>query len=187
MHARSSTSSSRSGTAPRPRRGNAGGLDLYFASRSHAASLVDLSLRHTFSVELCPICRDDLISCLGRRPVPLVAWGPSSCASRSQARSRFSAVDTKNMRVVVLLLGIKEPVQVRAPAQQPPARRVRRARCGAQSVRRRQGGSPYIMSCTHVARSSDFSKSDTVFAVKTHLGYKLKPVDYALGTTSTQR
>jgi nonsense-mediated mRNA decay protein 3 len=40
---------------------------------------------------------------------------------------------------------------------------------------------PYKMSWAHVARASDLGKNDTVFTVKTHLGYQLKPGDYALG------
>ncbi|OEL17402.1 60S ribosomal export protein NMD3 [Dichanthelium oligosanthes] len=126
--------------------GNAGGLDLYLASRSHAARLVDFvssvaparvgtakqlvshdtksnsyNFKHTFSVELCPI------------------WGPSSSASSRQL-----------VEYVVL------------DVEHDPSGDV-------------------TVSWAQVARASDFGKNDTVFTVKTHLGYQLKPGDHALG------
>ncbi|KAF8642124.1 hypothetical protein HU200_067383 [Digitaria exilis] len=185
--------------------GNAGGLDLYFASRSHAASLVDLvssvaparvgtakqlvshdtksnshNLRHTFSVELCPICRDDLIFLPREASRALGGLGPLVLCIK--VTSSLALLDTNNMRVVVL--GIKEYDRYKFEPLLTSRRLVEYVVLDVEhdpSGDVKVLGSPYMMSWAHVARASDLGKNDTVFTVKTHLGYKLKPGDYALG------
>ncbi|RCV29121.1 hypothetical protein SETIT_5G458400v2 [Setaria italica] len=185
--------------------GNAGGLDLYFASRSHAARLVDFvssvaparvgtakqlvshdtksnscNFKHAFSVELCPICRDDLIFLPREASRALGGLGPLVLCIK--VTSSIALLDTKNMRVVVL--SIKEydrykfePLLTSRRLVEYVVLDVEHDPSGDVTVL----GSPYMMSWAQVARASDFGKNDTVFTVKTHLGYQLKPGDYALG------
>jgi nonsense-mediated mRNA decay protein 3 len=185
--------------------GNAGGLDLYFASRSHAASLVDFvssvaparvgtakqlvshdtksnscSFKHTFSVELCPICRDDLIFLPREASRALGGLGPLVLCIK--VTSSIALLDTNNMRVVVL--SIKEydrykfePLLTSRRLVEYVVLDVEHDPSGGVTVL----GSPYMVSWAQVARVSDFGKNDTIFTVKTHLGYQLKPGDYAYG------
>ncbi|KAG2603398.1 hypothetical protein PVAP13_5KG769200 [Panicum virgatum] len=189
--------------------GNAGGLDLYFASRSHAARLVDFvssvaparvgtakqlvshdtksnsyNFKHTFSLELCPICRDDLIFLPGEASRALGGLGPLVLCIK--VASSLALLDTNTMRVVVL--GIKEydrykfePLLTSRRLVEYVVLDVERDTSGDVTA----PGSPFMMSWAHVARASDLGKNDTVFTVKTHLGGQLKHGDYALGTTST--
>ncbi|WVZ67355.1 hypothetical protein U9M48_016443 [Paspalum notatum var. saurae] len=185
--------------------GSAGGLDLYFASRSHAAALVDFvssvaparvgtskqlvshdaksnscHFKHAFSVELCPVCRDDLVFLPREASRALGGLGPLVLCIK--VTSSLALLDTKNMRTVAL--GIKEydryrfePLLTSRRLVEYVVLDVQHDPSGGVTVL----GSPYMMSWAHVARASDFGKNDTVFTVKTHLGYQLKPGDLALG------
>ncbi|CAO2195934.1 unnamed protein product [Urochloa humidicola] len=187
--------------------GSAGGIDLYFASRSHAASLVEFvssvaparvgtvtkqlvshdtksnsyGFKHTFSVELCPVCRDDLVFLPREASRALGGLGPLVLCVK--VTSSLALLDTNTMRVAVL--GIKEYDRYKFEPLLTSRRLVEYvvldvehdAASGDVTVL----GSPYMMSWAQVARVSDFGNNDTVFTVKTHLGYQLKPGDHALG------
>ncbi|CAO2196185.1 unnamed protein product [Urochloa humidicola] len=186
--------------------GSAGGLDLYFASRSHAARLVEFvasvaparvgaaakqlvshdtksnsyGFKHTFSVELCAVCRDDLVFLPREASRALGGLGPLVLCIK--VTSSLALLDTNNMRVVVL--GIKEydrykfePLLTSRQLVEYVVLDVEHDPSGDVTVL----GSPYMMSWAQVARVSDFGKNDTVFTVKTHLGYQLKPGDHAFG------
>ncbi|CAL4945481.1 unnamed protein product [Urochloa decumbens] len=185
--------------------GSAGGIDLYFASRSHAARLVEFvssvaparvgtakqlvshdtksnsyGFKHTFSVELCPVCRDDLVFL--PKEASRALGGLGALVLCIKVTSSLALLDTNTMRVVVL--GIKEydrykfePLLTSRQLAEYVVLDVEHDPSGDVTVL----GSPYMMSWAQVARVSDLGKNDTVFTVKTHLGYQLKPGDHALG------
>ncbi|KAJ1287139.1 hypothetical protein BS78_03G407400 [Paspalum vaginatum] len=185
--------------------GSAGGLDLYFASRSHAAALVDFvssvaparvgtakqlvsrdtksnscNFKHAFTVELCPICRDDLVFLPREASRALGGLGPLVLCIK--VTNSLALLDTKNMRTVAL--GIKEYDRYRFEPLLTSRRLVEYVVLDVQhdpSGDVTVLGSPYMVSWAHVARASDFGKNDTIFTVKMHLGYQLKPGDHALG------
>uniref|UniRef100_A0A6V7QUV2 60S ribosomal export protein NMD3 n=1 Tax=Ananas comosus var. bracteatus TaxID=296719 RepID=A0A6V7QUV2_ANACO len=146
------------------------GLDFFFASRSHAARLVDFvsgvapvrsrsdkqlvshdpksslyNYKHTFSVEIAPVCREDLVCLPPRPPTPSATSGPSSSARQL-------------VEYVVLDVEPDDDPDLAADA-----------------------GSRYQLAHAQVARVSDFGRNDNIFTVRTHLGRLLSPGDYALG------
>lgn len=181
------------------------GIDFFFSSRSHAAKFVDFvgkvapvksrhdkqlvshdpksnnfNYKYTFSVEICPICREDLV-CL---PPKLVAnlgnLGPlvvCTKVSNSVAlidpltlrhcyldadqywRASFKSLLTSKQLVEYIVLDVDV----------------------VSSAEVNIGGSKYVLAEVQVARVSDFGKNDTMFYVKTHLGHLLNVGDYALG------
>ncbi|KAI5001913.1 hypothetical protein ZWY2020_026563 [Hordeum vulgare] len=170
------------GSATRVDVTGAGGIDFFFASRSQAASLVALiaSLaparvadaarqlvshdtksntyrhRHAFSVELCPVCRDDLVflqSC-SRRPA-LSADSGHSCSA-----SGLEPVLTSRQLVEYVVLDVDTS---------PATGDATTARFG------------YRTAYAQVVRASELGRSDAMVTVRTHLGHMLGPGDPALG------
>ncbi|KAF7824525.1 60S ribosomal export protein NMD3 [Senna tora] len=171
------------------------GIDFFFSNRSHAVRFVEFlgrvapvrsrhdkqlvsydpksnnyNHKYTFSVEISPICREDLI-CLP--PQVAVSLGnvdsPVICTkvtnnitlfdpfklkhyfldARQYWRAPFKSVLTSRQLVEYIVLDISETKCVLADAL--------------------------------VARASDWGKNDTKFVIKTHLGHLLNAGDYALG------
>uniref|UniRef100_A0A0E0K3C8 60S ribosomal export protein NMD3 n=1 Tax=Oryza punctata TaxID=4537 RepID=A0A0E0K3C8_ORYPU len=194
--ARCSTSSSRSSPTAPPsasaRRAAAAGSTFFFASRSHAASLVDLvtslsparviaskqlvshdsksssyDMRHTFAVEFCPVCRDDLIFLpkeAGLGPIVLCL----------KVTNTFALLDTSTLRVVHL--GIKEYDRCRFEPVLTSRQLVEYVVLDVDHEPA-AGGVAYAQ----VARVFDFVRNDTIFTVRTHLGHILNAGDHALG------
>ncbi|XP_071697369.1 uncharacterized protein [Rutidosis leptorrhynchoides] len=180
------------------------GIDFFFSSRSHALKFVDFvgkvvpvktrhdkqlvshdqkshiyNYKYTFSVEICPICREDLV-CLPPKLVanlgnlgPLVICtkvsnsialiDPSSLRhcyldAEQYFRSSFKSLLTSKQLVEYVVLDVD-----------------------LLNSEVNLGGSKYVLAEVQVARVSDFGKNDTMFYVKTHLGHLLNVGDYALG------
>ncbi|KAL8461249.1 hypothetical protein ACS0TY_032641 [Phlomoides rotata] len=180
------------------------GVDFFFNNRSHAVKFVEYlgkvaliksrsdkqlvshdqksntyNYKHTFSVEISPICREDLICLPPKVANSLGNLGPlviCSKVSNSIAlldpftlrqsyldteqywRSSFKALLTSKQLVEYIVLDV-EPVYSEVGV----------------------GGSKYVLADAQVARVSDFGKNDTIFNVRTHLGHLLNSGDYALG------
>lgn len=181
------------------------GIDFFFNNRSHALKFVEFlgkfvpiksrsdkqlishdqksnsyNYNYTFSVEISPICREDLI-CLPPRvaaslgnPGPLVICNKVSSSialldpftlrqsyldADQYFRSNFKALMSARQLVEYIVLDI-EPIS---------------------SSEVTIGGSKYVLADAQVARVSDFGKNDMIFNVKTHLGHILNAGDYALG------
>ncbi|KAL6616729.1 hypothetical protein ACP70R_038999 [Stipagrostis hirtigluma subsp. patula] len=184
---------------------SAGGLDFFFASRSHAARLVDFvssaaparvgtakqlvshdtksnsySFKHTFSVELCPVCRDDLVFLPAEASRDLGGLGPLVLCIK--VTNALALLDAGTMRAAVL--GIKEydrykfePLLTSRRLVEYVVLDVEADPSGDVTVL----GSRYRTAWAQVARASDLGKNDTIFTVKTHLGRLLNPGDHALG------
>ncbi|KAK3157221.1 hypothetical protein QOZ80_2AG0117810 [Eleusine coracana subsp. coracana] len=181
-----------------------GGLDFFFGSRSHAARLVDFlntvapistqtakqlvshdtkssvyNYKYTFSVEICPICREDLIALSPQASRDLGGLGPlvlcvkvtNSIALLDPLTLRVHHLEEKKYRVYNFKAALtsKQLVEyiVLDIEQESPEISI--------------DGSRYQLAFAQVARVSDFGKNDTIFTVRTHLGHLLNPGDHALG------
>ncbi|XP_061992787.1 uncharacterized protein LOC133710667 [Rosa rugosa] len=180
------------------------GIDFFFPSRSHGLKFVEFvgkvapiksrhdkqlvshdqksnnfNYRYTFSVEICPICREDLICLPPKVKSSLGNLGPLVICTKvtnsialldpftlrhgfldtdQYWRSSFKSLHTSRELVEYIVLD----VEVVSPEVTI-------------------GGSRYALADAQVARLSDFGKNDTIFNIKTHLGHLLSPGDYALG------
>ncbi|CAD6234811.1 unnamed protein product [Miscanthus lutarioriparius] len=186
--------------------GSSGGLDFYFASRSHAARLVEFvssvaparvigvarqlvshnNFRDAFSVELCAICRDDLIFLPREASRALDGLGPLVlCVKVSKS---VSLLDTNSMRLVAM--SIAEYDRYRFEPLLSSRRLVEYVVLDVELELRHHDvfvpvlgglGSTYPIAWVQIARASDLGKNDTVFTVKTHIGWRLNPGDHVLG------
>ncbi|KAF5190562.1 60S ribosomal export protein NMD3 [Thalictrum thalictroides] len=180
------------------------GIDFFFANRSHALKFVEFvgkvvpiksrndkqlvshdpknntyNYKYTFSVEICPICREDLICLPPKVANSLGNLGPLVlCVKVSNSvvlldpftlRSDFIDAD-KYWRVPFKpLLSCKQLVEYIVLDVEPLGYELNVA------------GSRYALADVQVARVSDFGKNDKMSTVKTHLGHLLNSGDYALG------
>ncbi|KAF2290505.1 hypothetical protein GH714_014162 [Hevea brasiliensis] len=180
------------------------GIDFFFANRSHGVKFVEFvgkvapvrsrhdkelvshdtksnnyNYKYTFSVEISPICREDLICLPQKIAVSLGNLGPlvictkvtniialldpftlRQCYLDSDQywRASFESLLTSRQLVEYIVLD----VEIISPEVN-------------------NGGSRYALAEAQVARLADFGKNDTIFFIKTHLGHILKPGDQALG------
>ncbi|KAJ7960056.1 60S ribosomal export protein NMD3 [Quillaja saponaria] len=180
------------------------GIDFFFSKRSHGVKLVDFldkfapirswnakeidshdtksnnyNYKYTFSVEICPICREDLVCLPPKVAVSLGNLGPLViCTEVSNSialldpftlrhcfleadqywRASFKSLLTSRQLVEYIVLDIE-----------------------IVSSEFNVGGTLYALADAQVARVSDFGKNDTIFFIRTHLGHLLSPGDYALG------
>lgn len=131
-------------------------------------------------MELCPVCRDDLVFLPREASRDLGGFGPLVlCVKVTNA---LALLDTTTLRVVQL--GIKEynrykfePVLTSRQLVEYVVLDVEAEPAGDVTA----NGSRYRMAYAQVARVSDFGKNDTIFTVRTHLGHLLNPGDHALG------
>uniref|UniRef100_A0A0E0R2T7 60S ribosomal export protein NMD3 n=1 Tax=Oryza rufipogon TaxID=4529 RepID=A0A0E0R2T7_ORYRU len=181
-----------------------GGLDFFFGSRSHAARLVDFlatvapvqtqtakqlvshdtksnvyNYKHTFSVEICPICREDLIALSpqvsrdlgGLGPIVLCIKVTNAIALLDPLTLRVHHLEEKKYRVYNFKAALTSKQLVEYIVLD----------IEHESPEITIDGSRYQLAYAQVARVSDFGKNDTMFTVRTHLGHLLNPGDLALG------
>ncbi|KAJ0790691.1 putative ribosomal export protein Nmd3 [Helianthus annuus] len=180
------------------------GIDFFFANRSHAVKFVEFiqkvvpvksrndkqlvsqdtksnnyNYKYTFSVEICPICREDLVCLPPKLATSLGNLGPLVICTKIS--NSIALLDPLTLRHCFLdaeqywrasftsLLSSKQLVEYVVLDVDPISSEVN------------VGGSKYVMADAQVARVSDFGKNDTMFMVRTHLGHLLNAGDYALG------
>ncbi|WCJ38979.1 60S ribosomal export protein NMD3 [Euphorbia peplus] len=180
------------------------GIDFFFGNKSHGLKFVDFiskvapvryrsdkqlvshdthtstyNYKYTFSVEISPICREDLICLPPKVAASLGNLGPIVICTKvtnslalldpltlrqcyldadQYWRTSFKSLLTSRQLVEYIVLD----VEVIAPEVTI-------------------GGSKYALAEVQVARLSDFGRNDNIFFVKTHLGHILNPGDQALG------
>jgi nonsense-mediated mRNA decay protein 3 len=176
------------------------GLDFYYDHRSHALRFLDFlqavtpikfkqserlvsqdlqsnkdAYKFSFSVEMVPVCRDDLVCVPFKLAAQLGATSPlllctkvsnliylidpfTLSASEMQATTFFSnpfrALTSASDLISYTILDIQPLGPIRGK---------------------------YVLADATVARTSDFGRNDTQFLTRTHLGHLLKPGDTALG------
>lgn len=179
------------------------GIDFYYSNRSHAIKFVDFlsnvvpiksrndkqlvshdthsntyNYKFTFSVEICPICKDDLVCLPPKTAAALGNIGPLVLCLR--VSNNLLLLDPRTLRYAYVdanqywrvpyraLLSHKQLVEyIVLDVDSAPAVSV--------------GGHRFALAEVQVARVADFGKNDTIFTVKTHLGHLLNPGDHALG------
>eukprot|EP01098_Paradermamoeba_levis_P013791 TRINITY_DN637_c0_g1_i1.p1 TRINITY_DN637_c0_g1~~TRINITY_DN637_c0_g1_i1.p1 ORF type:complete len:501 (-),score=165.08 TRINITY_DN637_c0_g1_i1:124-1626(-) len=176
------------------------GVDFYFGHRSHALKFVDFmnsvcpiryktaeklisqddrsntyNINYTFSVEIAPICKDDLI-CL---PTKLANSLGNICplVLCSKISSQVHVLDPFSLKTGEILSGTYWKYNFRSIMNSRQLieyivldvtpRNVSHGKMGLADVQ--------------VARNADFGVNDALFYTTTHLGNLLKPGDLALG------
>ncbi|WOL18574.1 60S ribosomal export protein NMD3 [Canna indica] len=180
------------------------GLDFFFSSESHANKFVQFingvapvkfrndkqlvshdpksnhyNYKYTFSVEISPVCREDLIclppklsNALGNLgPIVLCTNVTNSIALLDPISLRSAFLDAKQYW--------RTPFRALLSSRQLVEYIVLDVEVESAEVA--IGGSKYMMAHAQVARVADFGNNDTMFTIKTHLGHLLNPGDYALG------
>ncbi|PHT64754.1 hypothetical protein T459_29179 [Capsicum annuum] len=180
------------------------GIDLFFSNRSHAVKFVEFigkvvpsrsrndkqlvshdpksnnyNYKYTFSVEISPVCREDLICLPPKVSNSLGNLGPLVICTK--VSNHIALLDPFTLRNCFLdaeqywrasfksLLSSRQLVEYIV------------LDIDAVSSEVNIGGSKYALADAQVARISDFGKNDTIFNIRTHLGHLLNPGDYALG------
>ncbi|OAY70045.1 60S ribosomal export protein NMD3 [Ananas comosus] len=182
------------------------GLDFFFASRSHAARLVDFvsgvapvrsrsdkqlvshdpksslyNYKHTFSVEIAPVCREDLVCLPPKAAHALGNLGPLVLCVRVTAS--LALLDPLTLRVAFLDAAQywRAPFRALLTSRQLVEYVVLDVEPDDDPDLAADAGSRYQLAHAQVARVSDFGRNDNIFTVRTHLGRLLSPGDYALG------
>ncbi|XP_059431568.1 uncharacterized protein LOC132165079 [Corylus avellana] len=146
---------------------------------SHDSKSNNYNYKYTFSVEICPICREDLICLPPKIAASLGNLGPLVICTK--VTSSIALLDPFTLRLCFLdadqywrasfksLLTSRQLVEYIVLDVEIVSSEVN------------VGGSKYVLADAQVARVSDFGKNDTIFSIRTHLGHLLSPGDYALG------
>ncbi|GAB2302908.1 hypothetical protein Dimus_036901 [Dionaea muscipula] len=180
------------------------GIDFFFSNRSHGVKFIEFvskvapvrssddkkqkshdpksniyNYQYTFIVEICPICREDLICLPPKLATSLGNLGPLMICMK--VSNSIALVDPRTLghcfldadrywrEPFVSLLSSRQLVEYIVLDIDPVSREANVA------------GSRYVLADAQVARVSDFGRNDTIFNIRTHLGHLLKPGDYALG------
>lgn len=179
------------------------GVDFFFANRSHGLKFLDFlsnvvptksrhdkqlvshdtksntyNYRFTMSVEICPVCKDDLICLPQKLSAGLGNIGPLVLCMR--VSNNLLLLDPQTLRTAHMdashfwrvpfrpLLSAKQLVEyIVLDIESEPGVATHSGR--------------YSLADVQVARKADFGKNDTTFMVRTHLGHLLNVGDYALG------
>ncbi|KAK9099824.1 hypothetical protein Scep_023254 [Stephania cephalantha] len=180
------------------------GIDFFFSNRSHGVKFVEFigkvspiksrhdkqlvshdtksnnyNYKYTFSVEICPICREDLI-CLPPKvanslgnlgPLVLCTKVTNSIVLLDPFTLRYTFLDAEQYWRAPLkaLLTSRQLVEYIVLDVEPVSSEVN------------VGSSKYGLADFQVARMSDFGRNDNIFTVRAHLGHLLNPGDRALG------
>ncbi|XP_013614629.1 PREDICTED: 60S ribosomal export protein NMD3-like [Brassica oleracea var. oleracea] len=177
------------------------GIDFFFGNKSHADSFVEFlskvvpieyrqdkqlvshdvksslyNYKYTYSVKICPICREDLICLPSKVSSSLGNLGPLVVCTK--VSDRITLLDPRTLRCAFLdasqywrsgfrsALTSRQLVKYSVFYVEPPV--------GEATV----GGQKYALSYVLIARESDIGK---MLTVQTHLGHILKTGDQALG------
>lgn len=180
------------------------GIDFFFASRSHALKFMEFvgkvvpiksrsdkqlvshdtksnnyNYKYTFSVEICPICREDLVCLPPKVAVSLGNLGPLVLCSK--VSNNILLVDPLTLRHAFIDADQywRNPFRALLTCKQLVEYIV--LDVDSVSAEVTVAGSKYAFADAQVARVSDFGKNDKMFTMRTHLGHLLNPGDYALG------
>ncbi|KAL0921985.1 hypothetical protein M5K25_005941 [Dendrobium thyrsiflorum] len=180
------------------------GVDFFFGNRSHAIKFIDFisssvpvqsrsdkqlvshdpksntyNYKHTFSVEICPICREDLICLPPKVSNSLGNLGPLVLCTK--VSNNILLLDPFTLRTSYL--DAKQywgsPFKALLSSRQLVEYIILDVEMDSSEIS--VGGSKYALAYAQVAKLSDFGKNDNIFTVRTHLGHLLNPGDYALG------
>uniref|UniRef100_A0A6U2GZ91 60S ribosomal export protein NMD3 n=1 Tax=Chlamydomonas euryale TaxID=1486919 RepID=A0A6U2GZ91_9CHLO len=179
------------------------GVDFFFANRAHACKLVDFlqsvvpvrfrtdkqlvshdthnntyNYKYTFSVEIIPVCKDDLVFLPAKVSSSLGQMGPLVLCTK--VSNQLTLLDPVTMRTATM----DAPVYYRVPFGTVAVAK-QMTEYVVLDIEVVRDGPPVpgksVLAEATVARVSDFGRNDTVFYTRTHLGNLLHPGDTALG------
>lgn len=182
------------------------GVDFYFGSRAHAIKFIDFlqsvvpiryrhdkqlvshdvhtsnyNYKYTFSVEIAPVCKDDLL-CLPPK-VAASHGGMSPLVLCTRVTNALTLTDPVSLRSAVL----EGTAYWRSPfkALMNSRQLVEYIVLDIEILDPRYSGFSNngkwtLAECT-LARLSDFGANDNTYTARTHLGHVLHPGDHALG------
>lgn len=178
------------------------GVDFFFANRSHALKFVDFlgnavpirsrndkqlvshdgksnhyNYKFTFSVEISPICKDDLICLPQKIAVGLGNIGPLVLCSKVSNSLLLLDPQTLRMAFVDATQYWRAPYKTLLSSRQL----VEYVVLDVEPEQSPVGSGKFALAQVQIARVSDFGKNDLIFTVKTHLAHLLNPGDHALG------
>jgi nonsense-mediated mRNA decay protein 3 len=180
------------------------GIDFFFGNRSHAVKFVEFlgkvvpvksrsdkqlvsqdsksmtyNYKYTFSVEICSVCREDLICLPPRVATNMGNLGPIVLCTKVSnnialmdpftLRHCFMDADQYWRTAFKSFLSSRQLIEyvVLDVETISPETTVAGMKC--------------VLADAQVARVADFGKNDIIFNTRTHLGHLLNPGDYALG------
>ncbi|KAE8077773.1 hypothetical protein FH972_016303 [Carpinus fangiana] len=146
---------------------------------SHDSKSNNYNYKYTFSVEICPICREDLVCLPPKVTASLGNLGPLVICTK--VTSSIALLDPFTLRLCFLDADQYWRVSFKSllTSRQLVEYIVLDVEIDSSEVN--VGGSKYVLADAQVARLSDFRKNDTIFSIRMHLGHLLSPGDYALG------
>lgn len=180
------------------------GIDFFFGNRSHAVKFLEFlgkvvpiksrddkqlvsqdqksntyHYKYTFSVEICPICREDLICLPSKVSNSLGNLGPLVLCTK--VSNTIALLDPITLRHCFLDADQYWRVGFKSLLTSRQLVRYIVLDIEVTSSEVNIAGSKYMMADAQVARVSDFGRNDIMFSITTHLGHMLNPGDYALG------
>ncbi|KAF8475627.1 NMD3 family-domain-containing protein [Kalaharituber pfeilii] len=180
------------------------GLDFFFSQRNHAQKMIDFltavapvktkkseelisqdihtstkSFKFTFSVELVPICKDDLV-CLPIKLARSIGNIPPLVLCQKVANT-LHLLDPNTLHTAELAVPVywRQPFPTLADVQDL----VEFIVLDIEPLGPVQA--KYVLAEVEVARASDMGRNDTTYLVRTHLGGILHPGDSAMGYHNT--
>ncbi|KAG1673087.1 hypothetical protein FOA52_013157 [Chlamydomonas sp. UWO 241] len=178
------------------------GVDFFFANRSHACKFVDFlqsvvplrfrtdkqlvshdthdntyNYKYTFSVEIIPVCKDDLVFLVPKAAAAMGQMGPLVLCSKVSTQITLLDPTTNRTASQDAPVYYRMPFGTAAVAKQMTEYVV----LDIELIQGAPSHGKNVLAEATVARLSDFGRNDTVFFTKTHLGNLLRPGDQALG------
>eukprot|EP00798_Chlamydomonas_sp_ICE-L_P016520 gene16520-22747_t len=176
------------------------GVDFYFQQRGHALKLIDFlqnviparfrhdkqlvshdthnmtyNYKYTFSVEIVPLCKDDLVCLPAKVSTSLGHMGPMVLVTKMS--NQITLLDPVSLRHTTMDATVYWRNSFIAAASYKQV--VEYVILDIELLGHELG--KYALAEVQVARLSDFGKNDQIFFAKTHLGHILHVGDYALG------
>ena len=181
-------------------KGQPDGLDFFFQSRSHAIKFVDFlqavvpcrystseqlisldthsghsTFKFTFSLEIVPICKDDLVFLPGKTAKALGGLCPLVLCTRVGTSIHF--IDPNTLRTADISHQVywREPFQSLAASRSLIEFYVMDVEPTGEVIGK------YALADVQVVKASEFGRSTQYFFARTHLGHILKAGDVVLG------
>ena len=180
------------------------GVDFYFGNRAHANKFVDflqsvVPIRHrsdkqlvshdihtsnynykyTFSVELAPVCKDDLVCLPPKVATSHGGIGPVVLCTR--VTNALTMICPKTLQTAI----IEAPMYWRMPfkAMMSSKQLIEFIVLDVEPVQAKgcHHNSKLMLAECVVARAADFGSNDQTYVTYTHLGHVLHPGDHAVG------
>ncbi|OZJ04343.1 hypothetical protein BZG36_02381 [Bifiguratus adelaidae] len=176
------------------------GIDFYYTNRAHAIKMMEFlaavvptrsksseqlvstdihsgssSYKFSYSLEIVPVCKDDLVCIPNKLAKSLGNISPLLICLRVSNTLQLMDVNTLNVADIQTTAYWRTPFNSLASAKELTEYYV----LDVEPVGPTRGR--YVLADVEVARSTDFGKNDTTFITRTHLGALLKAGDTAMG------